>query len=350
MKKNLLYLFITCFPLLGLAQQDIHFSQFFAAPLTYNPAVAGAFEGDVRLLTNYRQQWSSIGTPYTTMGFSGDMPVKLTPNAYDLDFLGVGISVYNDNAGTLGYNTFNAAGSVSYALDMGGTDLNPSFLSVGLQFGFIQRSLNLDNADWENQWAGIGFDPSMDSGESLGGTISESNLDLGGGVAWYNSINDYTRLLIGASVLHANGPKIDILGDEESLLRKYAFHGSMAISLPESNVTYLPNVLVILQGPNRIIDVGSEIEFSLWERTEFTDFRNNLSTNIGAYYRYKDAVYLIGRVNYYDFSIGLSYDFTTSTLSEGNNGAGGMEVVVGYKASFSGPGTHRQKLKNSRGL
>lgn len=352
MKKSLHILIGLMFiSLTGMAQQDYHFSQFFASPITYNPANTGAFEADIRGMVNYRSQYGSLSdNPFKTIAFAADAPIKLTNLSYDQNFLGVGLAVVNDNAGIVDFNNLSISASTAYAIDLGGTALNPHFISVGIQIGYIQRSLNLNAGSWENQWNGTGFNLGVPSGERISGTINESNIDIGGGVSWYKSFNDYTRLLIGGSVLHANKPKIDILGSNEALMRKYIGHASMAFIPEGSQVTYLPNVFVMFQGPNRIIDVGSEIEFSFWERTEFTNFKNNLSMNLGAYYRVQDAIYFIARANYQDFSLGISYDFTASSLAENNNGKGGVELVLSYRKSFSGPGTNRQKLIRSKGL
>jgi hypothetical protein len=37
--------------------QDIHFSQYYASPLSLNPANTGNYDGDWRLMNSYRQQW-----------------------------------------------------------------------------------------------------------------------------------------------------------------------------------------------------------------------------------------------------------------------------------------------------
>lgn len=332
------------------AQQDYHFSQFFAAPITYNPATAGAFEGDFRGMLNYRNQYSALSEPFRTMGFAADMPIKLTNESFDRNFLGAGLQVISDNSGTLNFNTLHIAGSVSYAIDLGGTNTNPHFVAFGLQFGYMQRSLDFNNATWENQWTGAGFNQGLASGELYQGMMSEDNILLGAGATWFKSFGEYIRLIAGAALLNANSPQVQLLGDESALFRKYIVHAGMSITEEGSFVTFLPNMFLMFQGPNQIIDIGSEIEFSLWDRTQFTDFRNNMSTNVGAYYRWDDAIYFIGRLNYYDFSLGISYDFTTSGLANGNNGQGGVELVLGYRTRFTGPGTKRQKLINSKGL
>jgi type IX secretion system PorP/SprF family membrane protein len=355
MIRKLPSLFILVFCLASFesawAQRDYHFSQFFAAPITYNPSTAGAFEGDFRAMANYRNQYSSLTSqPFRTTAFAADMPIKVTNDDRDLNFLGVGLHVVSDNAGLLDFNTLHIAGSVAYSIDLGGSVSNPSYISGGLSFGYTQRSINFGNGNWENQWEGVGFNPALSSGEAFSGVMTEDNILLGAGVTWFQSFDENTRLIMGASLLNANAPDVQLIGDENTLFRKVVYHAGMTISGDGSYVTFLPNLFMMFQGPNTIIDLGSEIEFSLWDRTQFTDFRNNLSTNVGAYYRYKDAIYFIGRVNYYDFSLGISYDFTTSSLSRGNNGQGGVELVLGYRTRFTGPGTGRQRLINSKGL
>ncbi len=44
--------------------QDLHFSQFFEAPLLRNPSLAGIFIGDYRVQGVYRDQWNSITDGY----------------------------------------------------------------------------------------------------------------------------------------------------------------------------------------------------------------------------------------------------------------------------------------------
>src|SRR5687767_12885245 len=53
--------------------QDIHFSQYYASPLSLNPAYTGDYKGDWRLMNSYRHQWrSTFNTPYTTNAFGYD--------------------------------------------------------------------------------------------------------------------------------------------------------------------------------------------------------------------------------------------------------------------------------------
>ena len=55
--------------------QDIHFSQMQYAPITLNPALAGASH-DMQAILNYKTQWKSVATPYNTINASYDMRFK----------------------------------------------------------------------------------------------------------------------------------------------------------------------------------------------------------------------------------------------------------------------------------
>ena len=56
--------------------QDIHFTQFTAAPLTVNPAFTGNFDGQWRATAIYRTQCKEVSPQaYQTYGASFDMPI-----------------------------------------------------------------------------------------------------------------------------------------------------------------------------------------------------------------------------------------------------------------------------------
>ena len=75
--------------------QDPHFSQFFASPLTLNPAFTGKFSGTWRLAANHRDQWPSIPKAYVTTSASLDFPI-LKGKIPDSDVFGVGLSGLTD--------------------------------------------------------------------------------------------------------------------------------------------------------------------------------------------------------------------------------------------------------------
>src|ERR1700685_3150747 len=77
--------------------QDLHFSQFFEAPLLRNPSLAGIFTGDYRIQGVYRDQWNSITDGYRTGSFNGEYKMHIGKSD---DFLTVGMQILYDKAGT----------------------------------------------------------------------------------------------------------------------------------------------------------------------------------------------------------------------------------------------------------
>ncbi|HTL80094.1 MAG TPA: type IX secretion system membrane protein PorP/SprF, partial [Bacteroidia bacterium] len=59
MKKLLLIIALSTGIQVSYAQ-DLHYSMFTMAPLTLNPALCGNFLGDLRIVNNYRMQWTTI--------------------------------------------------------------------------------------------------------------------------------------------------------------------------------------------------------------------------------------------------------------------------------------------------
>src|ERR1700721_878376 len=75
MKKNLLYELLILICAMISMQQDIdaqidpHFSQYYIHPMTLNPALTGAIEGDYRVSSVWRSQYNNM---LTTTGISAE--------------------------------------------------------------------------------------------------------------------------------------------------------------------------------------------------------------------------------------------------------------------------------------
>ncbi|MEO9210409.1 MAG: type IX secretion system membrane protein PorP/SprF, partial [Ginsengibacter sp.] len=75
MKLFSIFIFLFLFLSFQLKAQDPHFSQFFASPLTLNPALTGKFDGDLRVAGNYRNQWPTLDNYYRTFSVSVDFDI-----------------------------------------------------------------------------------------------------------------------------------------------------------------------------------------------------------------------------------------------------------------------------------
>src|SRR5437868_11296024 len=176
-KTILSYIACTLILVQGALGQDLHFSQFFNSPLTTNPANTGFIpDGDYRLGVNFRNQWSAIMTvPYKTMSAFGD--VQVMRNKMETGWLGLGGVILHDVAGSGNLTSTRLYGSVAYhqMINAG------SLVSVGFNVGISNKSINVTNLKFPDQFDGKFFDNHLPTGVSLDRT-SISYLDLQAGI------------------------------------------------------------------------------------------------------------------------------------------------------------------------
>ena len=140
--------------------QDLHFSQFYEAPLVRNPALAGLFEGDVRAQLVYRNQWGSVTTPYQTGSLNGEY--KFAVGKGD-DFVTAGLQILWDKAGSVALNTTHLLPAVNYHKSMN-ADKN-RYLSIGFMGGLVSRRLDRSKVTTNNQYLdGFGYNGSLPDG------------------------------------------------------------------------------------------------------------------------------------------------------------------------------------------
>jgi len=243
-----------------LKAQDTHFSQFYMSPLSQNPAMAGAIY-DMEALVNYRNQWSSVATPYSTMAASYDMRFyKKKPKK---GFWAGGINFYNDKAGDLQISTTQVNLTAAYHVKL--NDYNT--LGAGLQGGYAWRSMNPGAIKAGDQYntSTMSYDPSLPTGETFANQAI-SYPDCGAGIVWaYNNTkgaikvtdNHELKINIGASIFHANQPAYSFYNDGEKLYMKYVVHGNALITIPNTNVGLVPGFMYYRQGPAQEIYVGT---------------------------------------------------------------------------------------------
>ncbi|MCD6064717.1 MAG: hypothetical protein K0R82_2628, partial [Flavipsychrobacter sp.] len=94
--------------------QDPHYTQYFASPLTLNPALTGLTQCDYRLAANYRNQWASVSTnPYITGTASFDM-ATMKDKLNNGDAVGFGGLFLFDRSGLGGLQNITIGVSAAY--------------------------------------------------------------------------------------------------------------------------------------------------------------------------------------------------------------------------------------------
>ena len=326
--KNLYLAFLL---LLGmsLSAQDIHFSQWWTAPMAMNPALTGNFNGMVRATFDYRNQWFLIPTlnqttPYQT--FQASVDASLSSQRMENNKFGVGLMFFNDRAGDGGLTTNSAMASVAY--HQGIDRYGRTHLSFGLQAGFVMKQITEQNLIFESQLDGYGWNRNIYNGENF-----NSNPiiypDVNAGINFSSRPKDKFAYNFGVSVFHIASPRESFLFDQNNRInRRYSVNGGMAISAGPDNVwTISPTFLFMMQGQAQQYNVGIGVNYQTTN--------DNLAIFGGGFTRLNsggsfDAAILNVGVELWNTRIGFAYDINLSKLSAASESQGAVEVSAVY--------------------
>ncbi len=341
--------------------QDIHFSQFYAAPLDLNPALTGVFNCTQRFTANYRNQLSSVlrSNAYNTYAASYDQKIAVGR----ADYFGVGGILTSDVAGSLDFGTISGRLSGAYSKQLYYSRSVSHYLSVGVSGGVSQRSLDWTAARWGLQHDGNGgFDPAgpaenIDNPDRLDADFLFG--DFNAGLLYFGLFNGgESSAYLGVAASHLNRANqavyiTDQDGNEvfNPLYTKYTVHGGAELAM-NNGISLVPGFVYYNQGPSIELNVGTAVRFSLSN----TKFQEQL-LQFGLWARIADRVLLEGadpmmsnplvsgeetqpwldalilytKFDFNEFGLGFSYDIGTSDLTQASNGNNAFEFSLTYK-------------------
>lgn len=331
--------------------QDPHFSQWYASPLTLNPAMTGVFGGNYRAAFIYRSQWASVLSNESTPLFrtySASFDIRTNRGFDDRDAFGIGLYFLGDKAGDLGYGSNNFGLSLAYTRSFDRDKKH--WVSIGFQGAMTQRRIDFSKAQLGVQWNGQEWDPTLPGFENF---INDDFLfyDVSLGLLYYWIPGDRTDLYAGFSVFHINQPQESFQDDGTVTVPiKYVANLGAHFGLGErSNVDLLPKVITMMQGKFVELNFGAEVKIFFEKREP----RGN-AFYIGAMYRMvggdsqfndgalnSEAIIMTMAFDYKGLNIGASYDVNVSELSNASNTRGGFEIALIYTGAFNqrGPKT-----------
>lgn len=310
--------------------QDIHFSQFYLAPMVQNPALAGTinnFESTI----NHRNQWAALGAPFVTTAASAG--IKLNAGKMKKGHWAAGGLFYTDRAGDGGLKTTSGAFGMVYHVKLD----KYQKLGLGMQGGFSQRSISISNLQWASQYVNGSYSASNASGEMLQeNTIGFFDLTAGLVYTFNNTAdlikvtsNNFNQGTLGISMHHINRPQYGFMGGDR-LHIKYVVNGDVLYSLTNTPLALRPGFLINRQASNTECIFGSMVRYELLANSKYTGNYRGAGVSLGTYYRWKDALVFSAMLEFSNYSFGFSYDLTTSSLRSANGGRGGMEFCLRY--------------------
>ena len=319
---NKVLLFIFTLLLTATAfSQDAGFSQFFASPLTLNPALTGKFEGKFRLAGNYRDQWPSVSKAYITSTISADGAI-LTNKLSDRDTWGIGIVAMNDRTAN-GLLTSNHV-SISTAYHKGLDENGLHQIGVGFQGSFSGKKLNGGKLNFEEELDQLGGWTNPTNEPINGRMIGVNYFDFNAGILYSGSTTGYDNFYIGTSFYHINRPKEVFDAGYYTLNPRFTVHGGGYFPVGQSNTLHLSAIHSRQAGASNTV-IGGALALNVNYDTE-----NPTNLYLGSWMRFQDALIPYMALEFNNMRLGASYDVNISSLKTASQSRGGIEISLIY--------------------
>jgi len=315
-RLKLLLLAIACqLSAIGFSQ-DLHFSQFFEAPLLRNPSLAGIFTGDIRVQAVYRDQWNTVTNAYKTGSLNAEYKM---PIGRANDFVTAGLQILYDRAGTVSWVSTHVLPALNYHKSLS-VERN-SYLSLGFMGGPVQSHFDRSKMTTNSQYDGQG------DGETFNDP-KYTYIDGSVGMSYNTQLNDNpdNNIFFGLGYHHFTRPKNSFYRNETATVTpKWVASAGIRFSVtPESYITlqadhsnqgkFKETIAGALYG----IKLGPELDHPLY------------TLHGGAFIRWNDALIPVLKVDYAPYSFSLSYDVNISKLKTSSYGRGGFELGISY--------------------
>lgn len=301
--------------------QDPNFSQFFASPLTLNPALTGKFDGSFRIAGNYRNQWPTINNAFVTKTVSVDFGI-LKNRLAEIDQLGVGILAVTDRAGD-GVLVTNYSG-LSLAYHKGLDENGYHQIGAGFQAAYVNKRLDVSKVFFADQLDQFGGFTKVSEEIFANQQVNQSYVDVNAGILYNGSTNGYNNFYLGASMYHINRPQESFQGGEYLLSPRTTIQAGGKIPIGSYHAFHIAANHSI-QAKAQNTTVGGTFSYNVNNTDE-----NPTNFYIGAWYRFKDAAIPYIGLEFNGLHIGVSYDANTSGLKAATNVRGGMELSMIY--------------------
>lgn len=337
--------------------QDGHFSQYNLAPIFYNPAFAGLMDKEShRIAIKYRNQWSSVlntgnGSSFNEQAFQTYLLSYDGRLIIDNNFWTFGTQLYTQKVDFPSYQALAAKITGGYHLELS----DDIYLGGAFELGWRNYSIGLNDLTFDAQFdTTTGFDPQADKGEDLGANsgITTGFMELGGGLSLY-SRGKQTEWIIGGSINSSIvGKDFSFFPNEDGspldrseLKSKISIQGNLLLhnryDHSSRKQSYNIRFLFISQGPHwlllpsvaykryfrssgaRVRDRKREVAFGIGHRISANSPRKTILNDA-------ILVFLSADISP-DMTLGISYDFNTSSLRKASNLRGGPELSFIYK-------------------
>lgn len=306
--------FILCLLLswTALQGQDVHFTRFYDAPLTLNPAKSGDYLGTFRVGGIMRDQNYNLSHIYLTPSVYVDAPIiKGFRNTH---WVGVGLTFLQDQAGVAGLKTSNFTGSAAYHIGL--NKEMTSVFTIGASYGLVARSVT----DESKIIFGDGINTGIPSEDLM--TITDEKInygDISAGLQYTLGLQDGGNLKMGFALMHINRPRYSLLTTgSERLPMRFNIYGTADAPIND-RIDFIPALYVSSMAGQRDIAIQLAGGYKI---NTLKNFR--LTGGVG--YRIGDAIELLAGMDIRNTRVGVSYDISLNPIKP----TGGFELSISH--------------------
>ena len=231
--------------------QEPNFSMYHYTPFFTNPGQLGVVE-DVRLMLNFRNQSTEAGENFRASAISGYYPIHIGEHQ-----LVIGAGFLNDKAADFVVTNGGLLG-LAYSIRMSSN----TQLSLGMQGGFFQRSIDADFTT-DDQFDNGVFNPNITSGDAVLNQ-TKSYPTLSGGIYYDVDDNDgREKAFIGVALFNAVEPNVSFVDatDDKFPLSYKATAGYRIFQGQKLSIT--PTMRWVSQAGNSFANIGSRFGYQL---------------------------------------------------------------------------------------
>ena len=348
--KRIFILLSFAFIGLSLTAQDIHFSQYYASPLTLNPALTGKFDGLYRVTAIYRDQWRNIQEQKTNTFMTPSLSVdfSLLKNQLTNSALGVGAVVTYDKVGA--FTTMDAGLNLAYHLGL--DQAGKYHIALGFQGMYSNRKLSPDFTFEDELLSGSGFSPD----DNRIDTEAHHLFSLTPGMLVDAKFGDNVTVYGGYSLFMNLTPKQDIFLSNTTLATSglpMRHLGHIGAEFEFNKLILIPGVLYQTTTRTDELNFGITAGYKLIEKP-----KKNTKIFLGLWYRLNEGGALIPKigVDFENFRLSGAYDLGVfNQMSKDSQVAenvgeipAAFEIAINYFGQGSSPKPTNTFLFNPR--
>ncbi len=283
----------------GLQAQDVHFTRFYDAPLTLNPAKSGDYLGTFRLGGIIRDQNYNYSHLFVTPSVYLDAPIIKGFRA--THWVGAGLTYLQDQAGKAGLK--NSDFQLSAAYHIGLDKKMQSSIAIGASYGIAARSVSDKSKLIFGEFFTNGTNADLEN-------ITDEKVqykNVNAGVQYTRLIAESGQMQLGFSLNHINRPRVGVLQAAGFRLpMRFNIYGTADFPFNDK-IDILPAIYFSSMAGQR--DLAVQAMGGL----KMNPLKNERIT-AGLGFRAGDALQILAGYEVKTLKVGLAYDVTLNPI------------------------------------